>query len=132
MSGRTSLRSDLAKNYFFKKKESIMLFFHDNPATDIFIRQFYLLNQFAGGAMEFCPKCSTLLVPGKVERVKRLICPRCGYKGKIKKRSAYKISEKGGELREVAVVVEEVKKRKPVEREYELEPPEYYEEFYEE
>jgi len=56
---------------------------------------------------------------------------RCGYKSKIKKRAAYKISEKGKEAKEIPVIVEKKKKKKPVEREYELEHPEYYEEVYE-
>ena len=81
--------------------------------------------------MEFCPKCNTVLVPGKVGRSRLLVCSRCGYKGKVKRRAAYKISEKGKEAKEIAVIVEK-KKKKPFEREYELEPPEYYEEFYEE
>lgn len=82
--------------------------------------------------MEFCPKCDTILVPNKVGRSKRLICPRCGYKGKVKKPSSYKISEKGKEAREVAVIVNnKAKNKKPVEREYEIEPPEYEEEMYE-
>ncbi len=80
--------------------------------------------------MEFCPKCGTVLVPKKVGRSKRLACPRCGYKRKIKKRASYKISEKGKEAKEVPVIVED-KKKKPTEREYELESPEYYEEIYE-
>jgi len=82
--------------------------------------------------MEFCPKCGSILIPAKVGRSKRLACPRCGYKSKIKKRAAYKISEKGKAPKEVPVIIEEKKKKKPIEREYELEPPEYYEEFYEE
>lgn len=83
--------------------------------------------------MEFCPKCGTVLVPTKVGRSKRLTCQRCGYKGKAKKPASYKISEKGKEAKEVAVIVEKkTKSKKPAEREYELEPPEYYEEFYEE
>lgn len=83
--------------------------------------------------MEFCPKCGTVLVPAKVGRSRRLTCPRCGYKGKVKKPTAYKISEKGKEARDVAVIVEKKKKeKKPAEREYEFEPPEYYEELYEE
>lgn len=45
--------------------------------------------------MEFCPKCGTMLVPEKVGRSTRLVCPRCHYKGKVKKPSVYKISEKG-------------------------------------
>ncbi len=83
--------------------------------------------------MEFCPKCGTVLVPTKVGRSKRLVCSRCGYKGKVKKPASYKISEKGKETREVAIIVEKKKKKskKPAEREYELERPEYYEEFYE-
>ena len=82
--------------------------------------------------MEFCPKCGTVLVPNKVGRLKRLICPRCGYKGKVKKLSAYKISEKGKEAREVAVIVEKKSKnKKPAVKEYEIEPPEYDEEMYE-
>ncbi len=82
--------------------------------------------------MEFCPKCGTMLVPTKIGRSRRLTCPRCGYKSKAKKPASYKISEKGKEAREVAVIVEKKKKhKKPAEREYELEPPEYYEEFYE-
>ncbi len=81
--------------------------------------------------MEFCPKCGSMLIPTKVRRSKRLACPRCGYKSKIKKRAAYKISEKGKEATEIPVIVEKKKKKKPAEREYELEPPEYEEEVYE-
>lgn len=79
--------------------------------------------------MEFCPKCDSMLLPTKVGRSRRLACPRCGYKSKIKKRAAYKISEKGKAPKEVPVIIEKKKKKKPVEREYEIEPPEYYEEF---
>lgn len=82
--------------------------------------------------MEFCPKCGTLLVPKTAGRSRWLACPRCGYKSKVKKTAGYKISEKGKEAREVAVIEEKEKPKKPAEREYELEPPEYYEEFYEE
>lgn len=79
--------------------------------------------------MEFCPKCGTVLVPTKVGRLRRLTCPRCGYKGKAKKPASYKISEKGKEVRGVAIIIEKKKKlKKPTEREYELEPPEYEEE----
>lgn len=82
--------------------------------------------------MEFCPKCGTMLVPAKVGRSKKLVCPRCGYKGKVRKPSSYRISEKCREPKEVAVITEEKKKRRPVEQEYELEPPELEEEeFYE-
>ena len=81
--------------------------------------------------MEFCPKCGSMLVPAKVRRSRRLTCPRCGYKSKIKERAAYKISEKGKEAKEVPVIIEKKKKKKVAEREYELESPEYYEEFYE-
>jgi len=72
-----------------------------------------------------------MLIPTKVRRSKRLACPRCGYKSKIKKRAAYKISEKGKEATEIPVIVEKKKKKKPAEREFELEPPEYEEEVYE-
>lgn len=77
--------------------------------------------------MEFCPKCGTMLVPTKVGRSRRLTCSRCGYKGKVKKPTAYKIREKGKEAREVAVIVEKKKKKKekPVEKEFEIEEPEY-------
>lgn len=82
--------------------------------------------------MEFCPKCGSMLIPTKVRRSKRLTCPRCGYKSKIKKRAAYKISEKGKEAKEIPVIVEKKKKKKqPTEREFELETPEYSEEVYE-
>lgn len=81
--------------------------------------------------MEFCPKCGTILLPKKVGRSRRLICMRCGYKGKIKEPSSYKISEKGRKPEEVVVITEKEKRRKPAEREYEIEPPEYEEEFYE-
>lgn len=80
--------------------------------------------------MEFCPKCGSMLIPTKVRRSKQLACPRCGYKSKIKKRAAYKISKKGKEAKEIPVIVGEKKKKKPAEREYELESPEY-EEVYE-
>jgi len=72
-----------------------------------------------------------MLLPTKVQRSKRLACPRCGYKSKIKKRAAYKISEKGKEAKEIPVIVEKKKKKKPAEREYELETPDYSEEVYE-
>jgi DNA-directed RNA polymerase subunit M/transcription elongation factor TFIIS len=79
--------------------------------------------------MEFCPKCGTILVPEKVGRSRRLVCSKCGYKGKLKKPSAYKISEKGEERKEVPVIIEKKKKKKkPMEREYEVEQPEYVEE----
>ena len=82
--------------------------------------------------MEFCPKCGSVLLPKKVKRSARLVCPRCGYVGKLKKPAAYKISEKGKEAKEVAVIEEkEPKKKKRPEPEYELEPMEYYEELYE-
>ncbi len=82
--------------------------------------------------MEFCPKCGTILVPAKVGRSRRLTCPRCGYKGKAKKPTSYKIREKGKEAQEVAVIVENKKmETRPVEKEYEIEPPEYEEETYE-
>jgi len=77
--------------------------------------------------VEFCPKCGTMLVPTKVGRSKKLVCPRCGYKGKVKKPTSYRISEKCKEPKEVAVITEE-RKRKPAEQEFELEPPEFEEE----
>jgi DNA-directed RNA polymerase subunit M/transcription elongation factor TFIIS len=73
-----------------------------------------------------------MLLPKKVGRGSKLICPRCGYKGKLRKPTAYKISEKGKEAKEVAVIEEKGKKKKrPPEREFEIEPPEYYENLYE-
>ncbi len=79
--------------------------------------------------MEFCPKCGSILIPTKVRRSKRLTCQRCGYKGKIKQRAAYKISEKGKAANEIPVIVEKKKKKRKLgEREYELKPPEYSEE----
>ncbi|MBA7597397.1 hypothetical protein ES703_04400 [subsurface metagenome] len=82
--------------------------------------------------MEFCPKCGSMLIPTKVRRSKQLTCPRCGYKSKIKKRAAYKISEKGKDAKEIPVIVDKKKKKKkPAEREFELETPEYSEEVYE-
>jgi len=79
--------------------------------------------------MEFCPKCGSLLVPEKVGRSTRLVCPRCKYKSKVKKPSVYKISEKGQDKGAVPVIVEKKKKKKQsVDRPYEAEPPEVYEE----
>jgi DNA-directed RNA polymerase subunit M/transcription elongation factor TFIIS len=75
--------------------------------------------------MEFCPKCDTALVPKRIGRSWRITCPRCGYKDKIKNPSSYKIVEKGKEWREVVVITKNDGRRKSVEREYELEPPEY-------
>lgn len=81
--------------------------------------------------MEFCPKCGGALMPRKIGRSMKLVCVGCGYKGKLRKPSAYRISEEGKEVKEVKVIEEKVKKkRKPPEREFELEPPEYYEEEY--
>lgn len=82
--------------------------------------------------MEFCPKCGSMLLPKKSGRRTRLICPRCRYRGKLKKPTAYKISEKGKEAKGIAVIeVKGKKKKKPLEREYETESPEYYEDLYE-
>ncbi len=82
--------------------------------------------------MEFCPKCGTLLVPNKVGRSTRLTCSRCSYRVKLKKPSSYKISEKGKEPKEVAVIVDKKEKnKKPHIKEFEIEPPEYQEETYE-
>lgn len=82
--------------------------------------------------MEFCPKCGSMLLPKRVGRRTRGVCPRCGYKGKLTKPKAYKISERGKEIKEVAVIEEKKKKkeRKP-EVPYEEMKPEYYEEYYE-
>ena len=83
--------------------------------------------------MQFCPKCGGMMLPEKIGKNRVLVCQRCGRKMKPKKPSEYKIREKGKEKTEVAVVVEKKKKKqKPIEREYELEPVEYYEEFFEE
>ena len=47
--------------------------------------------------------------------------------------TSYKISEKGKEIKKIAVIVDKKKKKKkPVEREYESEGIEYYEELFEE
>ena len=82
--------------------------------------------------MEFCLKCGGLLLPKKVGRRRMLICQRCGRKTKLKLPTSYKISEKGKEAKEVAVIIEKKKKKKkPVEREYEAEGIEYYEEMFE-
>jgi len=71
-------------------------------------------------------------LPKKSGRSARLVCLRCSYKGKLKKPTAYKISEKGKEPKQVAVIEEKGKKKKKLpEREYEVEPPEYYEDLYE-
>lgn len=82
--------------------------------------------------MEFCPNCGTLLVPTKINRAIFLTCPRCAYKSKTKKISEYKISEKGKEPHEVAVIVDKKgKQKKPNQKEFEIEPPEYDEDQYE-
>lgn len=78
--------------------------------------------------MEFCPKCGSMLVPKRVGKGARGICPRCGYKGKLKKLAAYKFMEKGKEAKEVKVIEKVEKKRKPPEREYEEIEIEFYEE----
>ena len=73
-----------------------------------------------------------MLLPKKSGRSARLVCPRCKYRGRLKKPTAYKISEKGKEPKQVAVIEEKGKKKKKLpEREYEVEPPEYYEDLYE-
>ncbi|MEM2875047.1 MAG: hypothetical protein QW567_03400 [Candidatus Hadarchaeales archaeon] len=78
--------------------------------------------------MEFCPKCGTVLMPTKVGRSRKLVCPRCGYRGKVKRPSSYRISEKCKEPKEVAVITEDKKKKRLIEQEFELEPPEVEEE----
>ncbi len=81
--------------------------------------------------MEFCPKCGSVLLPKKVGRGIKLACPRCKYTRKLKKRTAYKISEKGKETMEITVIdKEEKKKKKPPEQEYEIDF-DYYEDLYE-
>lgn len=83
--------------------------------------------------MEFCQKCGGMLLPKKVGRARWLICQRCGHRTKLKTPTSYKISEKGKEAKEIAVIVEKKKKKKtPVVREYEPEGIEYYEEMFEE
>ncbi len=73
------------------------------------------------------------MLPKKVERKSILMCQRCGRKTKLKVPTSYKISEKGKEVKKVAVIVERKKrKKKPIEREYEPEGIEYYEEMFEE
>jgi len=74
-----------------------------------------------------------MLLPKKVGHKSMLICQRCGRKTKIKVPTSYKISEKGKEVKKVAVIVEKKRrKKKPIEREYESEGIEYYEEMFEE
>ncbi|MEA1905180.1 MAG: DNA-directed RNA polymerase subunit M [Candidatus Hadarchaeota archaeon] len=81
--------------------------------------------------MEFCPKCGSVLLPRKVGREIKLTCPRCKFTRRLKKRAAYKISEKGKEIREITVIdKEEKKKKKPPEQEYEIDF-DYYEDLYE-
>lgn len=80
--------------------------------------------------MEFCPKCGNILYPEKAKGLTRLVCKRCGYKVKARSRESYKIREKGGEPKEIPVITES-KKKKKLEREYELEPIEFYEEMFE-
>lgn len=81
--------------------------------------------------MEFCPKCGSILLPKKIGRGTKLACLRCGYTRKLKKRGAYKISEKGKTVKGITVIDKEVKKkRKPPEQEYEIDF-DYYEDLYE-
>ena len=72
------------------------------------------------------------MLPKKAGRKSLLVCQRCGRKMKLKVPTSYKISEKGKEVKEIAVIIEKKKKKKkPVEREYEPEGIEYYEELFE-
>jgi DNA-directed RNA polymerase subunit M len=81
--------------------------------------------------MEFCPKCGSMLLPKKSGRRARLICQRCGYRGKLRKPTAYKISEKGKDAKGIAIIEKKgKKKKKTLEREYEIEQPEYDENLY--
>jgi DNA-directed RNA polymerase subunit M len=83
--------------------------------------------------MEFCPKCGGMMLPQRAGKSKLLVCQRCGRKMKPKRRSGYRFREKGKEKAEVGVVEEKRKKKiRPIEQEFELEPVEYYEEFFEE
>ena len=80
----------------------------------------------------FCPKCGTILIPTKVNRTAFLSCPRCGFKSKARKNPEYRISEKGKEKQDVAIIIDKNKKQKKLnQKEYEIEPPEYEEEMYE-
>ncbi len=71
-------------------------------------------------------------MPKKAGRKSLLVCQRCGRKMKLKVPTSYKISEKGKEVKKIAVIIDKKKKKKPVEREYEREGIEYYEELFEE
>jgi DNA-directed RNA polymerase subunit M/transcription elongation factor TFIIS len=84
--------------------------------------------------MEFCPRCGNILYPEKVRGLTKLVCKKCGYKVGARSRESYKIRERGGEPKEIPVIVEpkKRKKKKVVEQEYELEPVEFYEEMFEE
>jgi DNA-directed RNA polymerase subunit M/transcription elongation factor TFIIS len=73
-----------------------------------------------------------MMLPQLVGKARKLVCQRCGRKMKPKKRSAYRIREKGKEKGDIAVIAEKRRKvKKPPEPEYEPEPIEYYEEFFE-
>lgn len=73
------------------------------------------------------------MLPQRAGKSKLLVCQRCGRKMKPKRRSGYRFREKGKEKAEVGVVEEKRKKKiRPIEQEFELEPVEYYEEFFEE
>lgn len=81
--------------------------------------------------MEFCPKCGGMLIPQKMGRKHMLVCQHCGHKIRPKRKTTYKISEKGKKKEEVAIIVEKgKKKKKPIEKEYELEPIEYDEDLF--
>jgi DNA-directed RNA polymerase subunit M/transcription elongation factor TFIIS len=73
-----------------------------------------------------------MLMPKKAGRKSLLVCQRCGRKMKLKVPTSYKISEKGKEVKKIAVIIDKKKKKKPVERVHESEGIEYYEELFEE
>jgi len=54
--------------------------------------------------MKFCPKCGSLLVPEKRGKEKYLVCPKCGYREKLKETADLSIKEKPEEERKKVVV----------------------------
>lgn len=49
----------------------------------------------------FCPKCGSLMVPKKVDKTIKMVCPNCGY---VAESNDAKISEKNDDKKKVEMV----------------------------
>ena len=54
--------------------------------------------------VKFCPKCGSILIPKKIGKDKYLVCPKCGYKEKLRSSKEVTLKEKIEEDKKRVVV----------------------------